>query len=54
MDAIYYVCSLVGVGWLVVWIIRLERNGQRTPSPFDMRDAANVPKVSRFAEQKRG
>ncbi len=54
MDAIYYVCSLVGICWLVFWVLRLEKDGREMPSPFKMRDAASVPKVNRFAQQKRG
>jgi hypothetical protein len=38
MDGIYFLLTLVAVGWVMVWSIQ-DPDKRRFPSPFDMREA---------------
>ena len=54
MDALYYLSSLIGVVWLVVWAIRQEGNLKQIPSPFDLREAGKPAKDQRYQPRKPG
>ena len=53
MDALYYLSSLIGVVWLVVWTIRKESNLRQSWSPFDIREPGESGKTKRPERQKR-
>ncbi len=41
MEAIYYLCMLIGIGWLLVWSVMPEGRARNTWWwPFDMTDDA--------------
>ncbi len=54
MDALYYLCSLIGVVWLVVWAIRQEGNLKQIRSPFDLRETGKPVKDKRYQPRKPG
>lgn len=54
MDALYYLSSLIGVAWLVVWAIRQEGDKKQPWSPFDMRETDKPAKDKQYQRRKLG
>jgi hypothetical protein len=42
MDSFYFLCSLIGIGWLVIWSVQAEKKSGGW-SPFDMRISREKP-----------
>jgi hypothetical protein len=47
IDGLYFGCSIVAVGWLVVWAVRADRGASTGAwAPFDIKPPASPAKQS--------
>lgn len=54
MDALFYLASLIGVVWLVIWTIQMEGGKKPRWSPFDIKEPNQPVADKRYKRQKRG